>query len=1004
MLAGPEQPVSRIPQPRQNVAVRVQLAVKRRGEDRDVGVRLEHAAHALGGGDEAEEPDALRAGVLERAHGVHGGAAGREHRIEHEEVARVAPFGNLEVVIDGLERVVLAVDPDVPDARRRNELGDPFHHPEAGPQDRHQRELLPSHPDALHRLQGGLDLDGLERQVFRDLVRHQHRDLVDELLEVTGRGVLVPQNRKLVPDQGVVEHREVGELAMGHGREGMSHRATPPRGTRPATVGIGRTLRVSLDDEEGLTITEGACHDTRCSRTRAHWTPVGSCGVGGSDRDRHHHRACHGFGNRAPGGGRAAERRGHGPGSGHRRGRRLRAGRRAGGNAAGARQPHWLCRRGADRRRDGGADRHAELRDPADRRHPVGRRGGGIRHPTESRPDGRRRVGVGGGAASHGRREPRAGVGRAGRGRARHPGGRRPGRGHPRPDPRRELDERRQRAAAVRHRRRAVGELGRLEAAAGRGERGEPLLAHRDQSLVGDRAGGHRVDRRLEGRVGDGHLRQPRRQRRGPHHDQARRPGQGRTLHPDLLPGLLERGPRDPGAQRLRLRHVRQHRVHPRVRADDAVSLRRTAGLGHAGLDPQDHRRRHELAGRDLSLGAGARRRPRLLGGLRGVASLGGGLSLDFSVGANYERRTYSVYFPRSVNEGFSAGGDAVQAGSEFGSLLSENLVRYVRDFGSGHRIDAVGGFTYQTDKSTWNAQEVQGFPDDLLGGQVLQNGTNPQKPQSGSGKSVLASWLGRVNYALRDRYLFTATLRADGSSKFAANNKWAAFPAVAFAWRAIDEPALKRQTLLSDLKLRVSYGKSGNQAIGAYQSLPAISGATLTLNEVVVPAYVVTQLGNPNLRWETTSQVNVGLDFGAWHNRFTGSVDVYRKNTYDLLQQITLAGNTGFGTAWINSGNVINRGFELQASADVLTGGPDAVTWSIGVTVSKNRNRIESLGAVAQQFAGRLGAGGGLEATPFIQKAGLPIGAMGGYRTNGIVRTSADSLAESALQGKAVR
>src|SRR5438094_694343 len=236
------------------------------------------------------------------------------------------------------------------------------------------------------------------------------------------------------------------------------------------------------------------------------------------------------------------------------------------------------------------------------------------------------------------------------------------------------------------------------------------------------------------------------------------------------------------------------------------------------------------------------------LGGLRGVASLGGGLSLDFSVGANYERRTYSVYFPRSVNEGFSPGGDAGQAGSEFGSLLSENLVRYVRDFGSGHRIDAVGGFTYQTDKSTWNAQEVQGFPDDLLGGQVLQNGTNPQKPQSGSGKSVLASWLGRVNYALRDRYLFTATLRADGSSKFAANNKWAAFPAVAFAWRAIDEPALKRQTLLSDLKLRVSYGKSGNQAIGAYQSLPAISGATLTLNEVVVPAYVVTQLGNPNL------------------------------------------------------------------------------------------------------------------------------------------------------------
>src|SRR5437773_10220324 len=105
------------------------------------------------------------------------------------------------------------------------------------------------------------------------------------------------------------------------------------------------------------------------------------------------------------------------------------------------------------------------------------------------------------------------------------------------------------------------------------------------------------------------------------------------------------------------------------------------------------------------------------LGGLRGVASLGGGLSLDFSVGANYERGTYSAYFPRSVNEGFSAGGDAVQAGCEFGSLLSENLVRYVRDFGSAHRTDAVGGLTYQSDKRTSSAQEVQGFPDDLLVG-----------------------------------------------------------------------------------------------------------------------------------------------------------------------------------------------------------------------------------------------------------------------------------------------
>jgi TonB-linked SusC/RagA family outer membrane protein len=392
------------------------------------------------------------------------------------------------------------------------------------------------------------------------------------------------------------------------------------------------------------------------------------------------------------------------------------------------------------------------------------------------------------------------------------------------------------------------------------------------------------------------------------------------------------------------------------------------------------------------------------IGGVRGVATLGHGFALDFNIGANYERRTYGVYFPRTVNEGFSANGDAVQAGSEFSSLLSENLLRFSRDVGSTQRIDAVGGFTYETNKSTWNSQEVQGFPDDLLGGVVLQNGTNPQKPQSGAAKWVLASWLGRLNYSLLDRYLFTATLRADGSSKFAANDKWAAFPAVAFAWRAIDEPALRGQKVFSDLKLRVSYGKSGNQAIGAYQSLPAISGATLTLNEAVVPAYIVTQLGNANLRWETTSQYNVGLDFAAWRNRITGSVDVYRKNTSDLLQQISLPGITGFSTAWINSGNVTNKGIELQAAVDMLTGAPGDLTWSVAINASKNRNRIESLGPVTQQFAGRLGAGGGLEAIPFIQRVGLPIGAMWGYRTNGLVRTPADSVAESTLQGRAVR
>ncbi len=394
------------------------------------------------------------------------------------------------------------------------------------------------------------------------------------------------------------------------------------------------------------------------------------------------------------------------------------------------------------------------------------------------------------------------------------------------------------------------------------------------------------------------------------------------------------------------------------------------------------------------------------IGGVRGVIQLGHGFAFDQNFGANYERRTYGAYYPRTVNEGRNSQGEAIASGSEFGNLLSESLLRFNGEISRTQHVEALGGFTFQNDKSTWNSQEVQGFPNDILGGNVLQNGTVPQAPQTGLGTSQLASYLGRVNYSLLDRYLLTGTIRADGSSKFAANNKWSTFTAAALAWKAIDEPIMRRQHVLSDLKVRLSYGKSGNQAISAYQSLPAISGVNLTLNEVVVPAYVVTQLGNDNLRWETTSQYDAGVDFGAMNNRLTATVDVYKKNTYDLLQQITLAQNTGFDNAWINSGNVNNKGVELQAGYDILRSqGRRPVTWNISANASHNVNRIQSLGnGILQQFAGNLGAGGNLEVKPFIQKPGLPIGAMWGYTTNGLIRSAADSAAYSKLLGSAIR
>jgi TonB-linked SusC/RagA family outer membrane protein len=395
------------------------------------------------------------------------------------------------------------------------------------------------------------------------------------------------------------------------------------------------------------------------------------------------------------------------------------------------------------------------------------------------------------------------------------------------------------------------------------------------------------------------------------------------------------------------------------------------------------------------------------LGNLQVTSSLGHGFGLDLSVGGNYWQRDYGEYLPSTVNEGRSSGGDAVHSNNNFANVLSTNLLRFNRDFDAHNRLDVVGGYEITNNRSNWLQNEVRGFPNDILGGNVLQSGTDPQRPVSGTSVDKLTSWLGRANYALFDRYLFTGTIRADGSSKFAENNKWAVFPALAFAWRALDEPLLQNQTMLSELKVRMSYGKSGNQAIGAYQSSGALDPCTTTVGDVLQPCYAVSRLPNPNLKWETTSQYDVGVDFGMMKNRLTATADVYRKNTYDLLQSITVADNTGITSALINSGNVTNRGFELQVGYDLLTGQGTgrigALKWNLSANASHNKNRIVSLGldtATKQQFASRLGAGGGLEVTPFIQKPGVSIGSMYGYVSDGLIRTAADSVAYKTLSG----
>jgi len=388
----------------------------------------------------------------------------------------------------------------------------------------------------------------------------------------------------------------------------------------------------------------------------------------------------------------------------------------------------------------------------------------------------------------------------------------------------------------------------------------------------------------------------------------------------------------------------------------------------------------------------------RVIGGFNATVDIFGGLSADIRLAANYIDRKNNTYYPRTVAEGFGLNGLAVVSANEFTNLINENLLRYEKEFGI-HRLSAVAGFTYETNKDFWINNEARNFPDDELEFYALQNGLSHVPTRTNTAAWELASYLGRINYVLKDRYLLTGTFRYDGSSKFAANDKWAPFYSFAFAWRASEEDFIKDIETISNLKFRLSYGQSGNQAISPYQSLATIQGVTTSFNNILVPAVVEGRLQNENLRWETTSQFNAGIDVELWNGRLFSTVNLYQKETADLLQQITLAPNTGFTSALINAGTIENKGVEFE-----LGGFPIRrdFTWQINGNISVNRNKITDLGNVEEQFANRLGAGNGLTVFPFIQRVGLPIGVIYGYEEDGIFQNEEEVAAFKSVQTNA--
>lgn len=359
--------------------------------------------------------------------------------------------------------------------------------------------------------------------------------------------------------------------------------------------------------------------------------------------------------------------------------------------------------------------------------------------------------------------------------------------------------------------------------------------------------------------------------------------------------------------------------------------------------------------------------------------------------GADVRFKDRRRWFGKDLSQGRLTNGQLGISTLKSYSYNLEAMLLFNRTYGK-HRLNGTGGMTY--DNSDFqNAYTVNEdfFTEDL---RIYGMGTGAKVyPQfEDFTKSSILSALARMVYTYNDKYVITATGRYDGTSRFAEGRKWGFFPSVAVAWRASEEDFIKNLNIFSTLKPRFGYGLTGNQAINPYSTIARYKAAYYsTSNGSVAVGAIPDVLANPNLTWESSSQVNLGLDAGIFNDRLTFTVDLYHKKTNDLLQDFKIPISAGFTTIAANKGSIENKGLELSVQGLVID---KNVKWNIGGNISFNKNRIVDIGQPEGQFGsqtlkafyGVKVAGGTEFATPAnIFAEGYPVGMFFGFQTRGI-------------------
>jgi len=314
------------------------------------------------------------------------------------------------------------------------------------------------------------------------------------------------------------------------------------------------------------------------------------------------------------------------------------------------------------------------------------------------------------------------------------------------------------------------------------------------------------------------------------------------------------------------------------------------------------------------------------------------GLTYKFNFGYSFVPKRENYYNGAEQND---PNGYGYIFNAETQSRTVENILTYAKDI-QKHHFDIT--LLYASSRKKYHDNTATGakfINDELLWHNLGGGGTQTAKSYTDLYKTV--SQMGRLNYSYDSRYLFTFTVRRDGSSVFGADNKYGTFPSVALGWNIANEKFMEKADWLNNLKLRLSYGKAGNEAIGVYETLAKMSNAALTMDgQSATALYPSSRMGNSGLGWETTKTFNIGIDFGFLNNRINGNIDFYTSTTTDLLLQRNLPKVSGYSNVYMNMGKTANKGLEITInSKNIVT---KDFTWGTNLVWSWNKNEIKDL------------------------------------------------------------